>query len=390
MSSGFDRLMRMGLAWILAGCGLVETPEDSRRSRIDRLRALPYIGFTEKTVPEDERGTVTLDTGRSQPGYNFYTIRNLSRADLFNQEGALVRSWQGPRGRWARASLQPNGDVLIAGMDARRYVMRMNWDGKVLWRYDLEAHHDIGRTPDGRVMVLTFQERWLPRISDRFAVRDDLVTILNEEGKVEDSASLFNMMSKSGFQFERVAPDEREGHIDLFHANSVQWMTQDHLYQRHPIYGPGNILVSIRHQNTVAVFDWEKRELLWEWGRGQISGQHDAQVLKDGHFLIFDNGLSRGWSRVIELDPLSKRIVWEYSAPDQKAFYTLGRGSNQRLKNGNTLITESDSGRVFEVTREGDIVWDFFAPYIRKKRRATLTRCYRYDTDFVERLIRQN
>ena len=35
---------------------------------------------------------------------------------------------------------------------------------------------------------------------------------------------------------------------------------------------------------------------------------------------------------------------------------TLGA---QRLPNGNTLITESDAGRVFEVTEGGDIVWEF-------------------------------
>jgi hypothetical protein len=38
------------------------------------------------------------------------------------------------------------------------------------------------------------------------------------------------------------------------------------------------------------------------------------------------------------------------------------RGGAQRLPNGNTLITESDKGRAFEVTREGEIVWDFYNP----------------------------
>jgi hypothetical protein len=39
----------------------------------------------------------------------------------------------------------------------------------------------------------------------------------------------------------------------------------------------------------------------------------------------------------------------------------------QRLPNGNTLITESDNGRVFEVTRDGEVVWEFFMPTVSQK-----------------------
>jgi len=33
--------------------------------------------------------------------------------------------------------------------------------------------------------------------------------------------------------------------------------------------------------------------------------------------------------------------------------------STQRLVNGNTFICESNTGRVFEVTKEGEIVWEY-------------------------------
>jgi hypothetical protein len=38
-------------------------------------------------------------------------------------------------------------------------------------------------------------------------------------------------------------------------------------------------------------------------------------------------------------------------------------GSVARLPNGNTLITVSESGRALEVTREGEVVWEFFSPH---------------------------
>ncbi|MHC4720712.1 MAG: arylsulfotransferase family protein, partial [Planctomycetota bacterium] len=54
------------------------------------------------------------------------------------------------------------------------------------------------------------------------------------------------------------------------------------------------------------------------------------------------------------------------SNPPEK-FFSKRRGSCQRLPNGNTLITESDEGRVFEITRGGETVWEFYEPEIRIK-----------------------
>jgi hypothetical protein len=34
-------------------------------------------------------------------------------------------------------------------------------------------------------------------------------------------------------------------------------------------------------------------------------------MLPNGHIMVYDNGTRRGYSRVIELDPLSAEIVWE-------------------------------------------------------------------------------
>lgn len=103
---------------------------------------------------------------------------------------------------------------------------------------------------------------------------------------------------------------------------------------------------------------------------------------------MFDNGLGRRWSRVIELDPLTKKIVWAYKAPNPADFYSATRGANQRLPNGNTLITNSDHGQVFEVTPDGEIVWEFLAPHVNDKgQRATIVQAHRYETQFVRELL---
>ena len=66
------------------------------------------------------------------------------------------------------------------------------------------------------------------------------------------------------------------------------------------------------------------------------------------------------------MDPLKRKIVWEYVEKPPELFYSSTAGASQRLPNGNTLITESAKGRVFEVTADGEVVWEFFNPERRK------------------------
>ena len=80
---------------------------------------------------------------------------------------------------------------------------------------------------------------------------------------------------------------------------------------------------------------------------------------------------------MIELDPLSGEIVWEYRADPTEDFFTNSRGGSERLANGNVLVTESNSGRVFEVTREGELVWEFLNPDVAHNARGTIYRLHR-------------
>jgi outer membrane protein assembly factor BamB len=82
-------------------------------------------------------------------------------------------------------------------------------------------------------------------------------------------------------------------------------------------------------------------------------------MLPNGRLLIFDNGRYRGWSRVVEIDPITMKIEWEYKAD---GFFTLSQGYAQRLGNGNTLITEAEKGHVFEIDKDGKKVWEFYHP----------------------------
>ena len=92
-------------------------------------------------------------------------------------------------------------------------------------------------------------------------------------------------------------------------------------------------------------------------------------MLPNGHILVYDNGARRGWSQVLELDPLSGEIVWEYTGTPKNSFFAPFISGAQLLPNDNILICEGASGgdaawaRLFEVTRDKEIVWEFKSPY---------------------------
>ena len=153
-------------------------------------------------------------------------------------------------------------------------------------------------------------------------------------------------------------------------------------------------------------------DLLYRWGnprayqRGTAADQrlfwpHNGHWIPDGlpgagNVLILNNGneydeRKRGYSSVEEIalpaDGYSYRldegavygpneVVWRYTADPPESFYSAGGSGAQRLPNGNTLVTDARSRRIFEVTRAGKTVWEFGHPLPKN-----LYRAYRYAPD---------
>jgi hypothetical protein len=384
-----------------ARAGAGDAPAGAEALDVDALRALGYVGFADAEVDPAADPVAVFDQARSMPGYNLFSMRDLARAQLIDATGNVVHEWRHADRHWSHAELLPDGDLLLTGTEqlAGRpppnppFIMRLAWDGSVRWKQPLAAHHDQELTPSGRIATLTARWRRIEAVHPTLDVEDHLIAFLDADGELQEEHSLHDLLATRPdlFTLQHVAPTEKGWgtYVDLFHANSLESMRRPELAARDPLYSLDNVVVSIRHQDTIGVFDLRRRRLVWAWGQGEISGPHDASVLENGRFLVFDNGLARGWSRVVELDPLERRIVWQYSADPPTAFFTASRGAAQRLGNGNTLITDSDNGQAFEVTPAGEVVWRFLNPSANEEgKRATLVRTNRYPAEVVEPLLR--
>ncbi len=421
MTSPRRRAATLALAVALAACGAeppsppeadgspaAETGEKLDAEGLEALRALGYVDVGEPLSEDDAVGVRVFDRARAEAGLNLFTDAKACATHLMDMEGTVHHTWSTrPCFRWDNTVLTPDGDLLVvardrkgrshADADAARSLVRLSWDGEIRWKRPLTVHHDVELTPDGRILALAHRFRRIPAVHPRVPVREHLLLLLSPDGTVLAERSLWEMLRSSPavLPIEPVEPRRFEGEreVDLFHSNSVEWLRAPRLAEENPLYGPDKVLVTIRNQDAFVIFDWNDERPVWAWGAGEMAAPHDATLLPGGNILGFDNGMGRGWSRVVEVDPRTGEIVWEYRAPDPGDFYSETRGAAQRLSGGNTLVTESGRGRAFEVTADGEVVWDFVNPALTEKREpGVIVRMRRFEglefADLVEKLRR--
>ena len=129
----------------------------------------------------------------------------------------------------------------------------------------------------------------------------------------------------------------------------------------------GNWLLSFRRISLICEVDPSSGEIIWKWGDGTTAHQHDAKYSSAKTITLFDNGVHRknnlDFSRVLEIDAKSKKILWEYADEPPFSFYSYFGGGVDCLPNGNYLICETAKGQIFEVTRDKKVVWEFISPF---------------------------
>jgi len=364
----------------------------------EQLAQLGYSEFS-ADVAGAESGVVLHDAQQSSPGYSLYTVVPRSLSVLIDSDGQEINSWPIDGAFWTtRCELLSNGDVLIIGTDRdgddlSGYLQRMSWEGEVLWRREVMAHHDVELTPDGNVLTITSEDRWLPDLDPKRPCQDNVLSLFTAEGEDLGTLSLHDLVATDPKALPLIQPTKgiKRDFQDFFHANSAVWMPMEDLVGSHTLYNRDHVLVTLRHQNMIMVVDWVQQRIVWTWGRGELVLPHEATWLANGNLLVFDNGdVNRPWSRIVEMDPRVGEIVWEYKASVPGSFYSPGRGTAQRLPNDSILVSYSSEGEAFEVTREGRVVWRFLSPYLSRSGNRLAVRMKRYSLDMVDAILQRH
>jgi hypothetical protein len=389
-----------------------EDSQEANARRLERLRSVPYTSLTETPVDSTVSGVLVYDRDRACPGYNLYCSRIRPEVRLIDMEGNLVHVWTYPSDTssiWDHAIMLENGDVVV--IEKFKDLLRLDWDSNLLWKSPMDIHHDIVPLGDGTFYAIVREVREYRGLEVRFPaivhVSADGIELgrwptyehLDELGAVLDRRSFLDTVLDSLVASDNAALTDDDLHkrralrkyargnkvYDYFHMNTIGLLPETPL-AGDPRFRPGNLLVCFRNVNQIAILDRDSKEILWAWGEGELEWPHHPTMLANGDILVFDNGVERKASRVVEMNPETLGIEWQYVGDPPSSFYTFEKGSAQRLPNGNTLISEGNEGRVFEVTKAGEIVWEWLNPEIGELRRVQIYRMERLPTDLVERL----
>jgi Arylsulfotransferase (ASST) len=399
------------------------------------LAAAP--AFAQNTV-----GLIEYDPALTYPGYTLFAPNLFTTTYLIDIEGNLVRSWSATllpgnvaylleSGHLIRTANVVNASFSSGGRGGR--VQEFDWDGTLLWDFTYSStqvcqHHDVETLPNGNLLIIAWEKKTVAqaiaagrnpaRLTGAGLWPDHIVevqptgattgTIVWEwhawDHLVQDFDStkanygvVFDNPQLVDINFTRSGPGGAGA--DWLHTNSIQYNA-----------ALDQIVLSVHALNEIWVIDHSTTtaeaashsgglsgrggDLLYRWGnpraydRGTIadqklSGQHDAQWIAPGlagagRILVFNNGTSRGWSSVDEIEtPVDSSgnytlapgaayepdtLTWTYSAPVPADFYAQNISGAHRLENGNTLICDGPDGTFFQVTSAGERVWIYINP----------------------------
>ncbi len=262
-------------------------------------------------------------------------------------------------------AVMENGDLVFNYENLG--LVRLDREGKVVWRLPRQTHHSVYQHDDGTLWVCcqrehTEPDRRLPDLVPPF--KEDTILVVTPEGKIVQEWSIADLLHKNNLTglLYLVGADNKltEQPEDMLHLNDVEPFPET---LEEGFFKKGDILVSLRNISTVLVFNRETEKIKFIC-TGMFTWQHDPDFIDGNRFSVFDN-----WSispdregrrsRIVIVTAPEKTMEVFYEGSPEGPFHTQILGKHQWLSNGNLLITEAMWGRAFEVNRRGEIVWEY-------------------------------
>lgn len=374
-------------------------------------------------------GTTRYDPSKAYNSFVLFTGGD-NIAHLIDLNGNSVHEWKDAAGHSTLINPEVNGgklghvfvtldttegkgtDLVPGQINTRvtKTIGELDWDSKIVWSFGEKApggaaqqHHDWGRYPNGNTVVLANLVHPIKGFKQP-QVLDDVIYEVNPAGEVVWKWIASEHLNEFGFTASELDLIRNSEIADYFHTNNLKIVGPNRWFDAgDKRFDPENLLFDARNGNFIAIIDKKTGKVVWAVGPhypavsadgqlsrkvprpvDQISGQHDAHIIPAGlpgagNLLVFDNqGVAgyppanvprTGGSRVLEIDPIKKEIVWQYTGESSGApgwsFRSTNISAARRLPNGNTFIDEGQSGRFFQVTPDGEIVWEYVNPYFK-------------------------
>ncbi|MGI9291784.1 MAG: arylsulfotransferase family protein [Gammaproteobacteria bacterium] len=270
------------------------------------------------------------------------------------------------------------------------------------WKIASKAHHIVHKAYDGNLWYSDSRKYTSPNKKFpwlRVPFHEDTLVEITPEGEILREISLLEVLYDSGW--ENVLVESSEGtdadgifrntvtttRMDITHLNDIEVLSPD-MADAFDLFEAGDIVLSLRNLDLVMVMDGRTEKVKWAM-TGPWLMQHDPDFLDSGKIMIYDNRArirkrtGTDGSRILEVDPVTREVEVIYKGSPEDIFFTPQMGKQQPLDNGNILIAEPEGGRAFEVTRDGEIVWEFINRWSEEKV-AVITEALRLPDEYFE------
>ena len=250
-----------------------------------------------------------------------------------------------------------DGSVLV-NTDKGDVMTRYDACGEPVWTRDGAFHHSFAPDPRGGVWTWLGetsafdQYQYLVRVDpesgetlERIALVEDVIDFSPEQRLVFTMVPGEEIMHQEGYR----------GISDIFHPNDLEALTPE-MADAFPDFEAGDLLMSFRNIDLVAVLDPATRELRW-WSHGPWIEQHDPDFLPSGEISVFNNNRKgrRRTSSIVAIDPGSRAVRDVPVAPDFR-FYTQYMGKHEYLDDGTLQVVVPFEGRALEFDADGALV----------------------------------
>lgn len=354
-------------ALLIVGCDAKPRGRWASSPALDaQIEELVAMGYADGTMAPAELSGVVVNEAGAMAGDRSYVsgdgphwrrmaqdgteLERLSRSYWWNLASLpWVSPDHGSTANFRRARRLPDGDIVAIheGLGLVRFG-----PGPSGWALGEGIHHDVRWDDDGTLWTLG---RTIEVDGANARFRDQVLHVDAVDGSVLGRCDLLTALERGG-RSDLLKSTVRES--DPLHTNSVVRVPAD----ASAVLGGGDTFVSLRNISALAALDFEACRVTWT-GRGAFRMQHDAVLVDGPAVLLFNNGGSSGASRAMELSLPGLKTVWTWSGPPELQLNSPQLGSVSRLPNGNTLVTSSEQGVAYEVTRDLDVVWSFHNPH---------------------------
>jgi hypothetical protein len=290
---------------------------------------------------------------------------------IYNNEGEKLHTWKidytsldsdGPLNKSDMPHalhILPDGSLILAfGMGD--VMARIDKCGKAVWIKKGIFHHSLAKDDDGNMWTWRgvgsaygdhqYIVKFDPESGSTIKEIDLIEDIIRPLG---ESSIIFNVRPDYKARDIKKDPPEND---DIFHPNDVDILHSD-IADAFPDFVAGDLLLSFRKLNLVAVVDPDTNHLKW-WSHGPWIFQHDPDFTSDGKISVYDNNTHRSRSEIIKIDPKTREITNELLSGNIN-FYNGWMGKHQYLPNGTLLLVSTGEGRALVLSKNGTKLFEF-------------------------------